>query len=323
MLHDIAKLDDDTLVKTNAVDAVRDFNRFYTKIIGLLDDAFLGTQFSLPQARVVYELSRSGPQRASFLANDLSMDLGQLSRLVQNLRAQGIVTSSPDPSDARAQILSLSDIGQDRAHGLNEESKTAISEMLKALSPFEQTSIIQNMAFLRAHFANTPRDERKRENVDYRGLQVGDIGWLTSRQAQLYQAEYNWDIDFEILIAGIYRDYATLQAPGKKEFWVAEVAGVTAGSLFIVPSEHANTAQLRLLYVEPFARGRGIAQQLVQKAVQFSAQAGYDTVTLWTQDCLTAARTVYTKAGFILVREERHTSFGQNLNGQYWSLALT
>jgi DNA-binding MarR family transcriptional regulator/GNAT superfamily N-acetyltransferase len=299
---------------------VRTFNRFYTRVIGLLDEGMHQTMHTLAEARVIYELDKDGVTTAAQIAAALNMDRGQMSRLMGRLVDQGLVALLPRSGDARAAPVALTAEGRAIAARFNQMSDEAAARtLLDPFSPFEQRDLVSAMRRIQTILAE-PDDEP----LIIRSHKVGELGWLIHRQAVLYHLEQGWNGEFETLITRIYAEYEEAPAAPPKGLWVAEQGGEVAGSVFVLPAaaEPEGTAQLRMLYVEPMFRGQGIGARLVDQAVRFAREAGYRRMMLWTQDCLVSARRLYQAAGFTLTREERHHSFGADLNGQYWTLEL-
>jgi DNA-binding MarR family transcriptional regulator/GNAT superfamily N-acetyltransferase len=296
---------------------VRAFNRFYTRIIGLLDEGMHKTTHSLSEARVIYEVSKDSVTTAAQVAATLGMDRGQMSRLMARLVDQGLIATLPRSGDGRATPVGLTPEGRAVAARLNAMSDAAAAEtLLDPLDDFQRRDLVGAMRRI-----STILGESEPATLVLRPPRVGEIGWLIHRQALLYHLEQGWNGEFETLITRIYAEYeAASGAP--KHLWVAELEGEVAGSVFVLPSTEGEegTAQLRMLYVEPMFRGRGLGARLVAEAVSFARSSGYRRIMLWTQDCLASARSVYQKAGFMIIKEDRHHSFGADLNGQYWVL---
>jgi len=306
-------------VPSEDIAQVRAFNRFYTGVIGLLNEGMHESLFSLAEARVIYELGKRGASMAaSELARGLGMDPGQLSRLVRRLDSYGLLSIAANRSDKRVNDLALAPRGEAVYQGFDNASNAAVGTLLAPLDAFERRDLMGSMRRIQAMLAQ-PGDAP----LILRPHRVGEIGWLIHRQGLLYHLEQGWNGDFEMLIAKLYADFVAAPTTPPKSLWIADRGGEIAGSVYIIPagaSEAAGTAQLRMLYVEPAFRGQGVGRLLVEEAVRFSREAGYGRVILWTQDCLGTARHIYQKAGFTLLREERHQSFGADLNGQYWEL---
>lgn len=309
-------------MSVNATDIaeIRAFNRFYTRVIGLLEEGMHESPYSLAEARVVYELGKRGRASAAGIAEALDMDRGQMSRLVLRLTDQGLVATLPRSGDRRMVPLALTPDGDALFRHFNERSDAAAaSALLEPLDAFGRRDLVGAMRRIQALLAE-PGDTA----LVLRPPRIGEIGWLIHRQGLLYHLDQGWNGEFEALITRIYAEFDAAPATPPKSLWIAEQDGEVAGSVFIIPAaeEPAGTAQLRMLYTEPAFRGRGIGKRLVDEAVRFARASGYRRVILWTQDCLVSARRIYQGAGFHLVREERHHSFGADLNGQYWALEL-
>jgi len=302
----------------NQVAAIRDFNRFYTQQIGLLEEHLLESEFSLTEARVLYELAHRDELTATDVGRDLGLDAGYLSRLLKKFEARGFLTRSPSGEDARQANLTLTPAGCDAFEPLNKASYDEIAALLTPISPMDRGKLVAAMTAIQRLLGSTP--ELKAPFI-LRSLQSGDIGWIVYRQGVLYQQEYGWDETFEALVAEIVAAFVKTVDPKCEQCWIAERAGEVVGSVFAV-RESDDVAALRLLYVEPSARGLGIGQQLVDECIRFARAKGYKTLTLWTNDVLVSARRIYEAAGFKLVAEENHHSFGKNLTGQNWDLEL-
>ncbi len=298
---------------------IRAFNRFYTRVIGLLGEGMHQTQHTLAEARIIYELAQVGTTTASVLATALGMDKGQMSRLIARLSAQGLIGEQQNDGDGRASPIALTQIGEAIAARFAQASNEAVERtMLDPLTAFEQADLVASMRRIETMFA-----EPGNAPLIVRPHRVGELGWLIHRQGLLYHLEQGWNGEFEALITRLYADYEQMEAPGRKALWIADRGGVVGGSVYVVPAEgEDDMAQLRMLYVEPMFRGQGIGRLLVDEAIGFARMSGYRRIMLWTQDCLVSARRIYQAAGFELVREERHHSFGVDLNGQYWMRQL-
>ncbi len=302
------------------VATVREFNRFYTQKIGVLHEGLLESQFSLTEVRILYELYHGQNLTASDLCRDLAIDPGYLSRILSAFQKQKLIAKTPSAQDARQHILSLTDKGRAAFEPLNARSEKEVAAMLKPLSLDEQNKLIQSINVVQQLLDSS----RTKNTAAYvlREHQPGDMGWIIHRQAVLYNQEYNWDEKFEALIAEIAAKFMLNFDAQKEHCWIAEVNDAIVGSVFVV-KESDEVAKLRLLYVEPHARGLGIGRRLVQECIKFARQRGYQKMTLWTNDILHSARRIYEQAGFQLVLEEQHYSFGQHLTGQNWELKLT
>lgn len=301
----------------HATDAIRDFNRFYTRQIGLLDQGFLGSPFTLTEVRVLYELAHRDNPTATEIARELSLDPGYLSRLLKKLERQGHLDRGRDAEDGRQRPLRLTQAGRRVFEGLDRESGKQISTMIAALGPGQVGELVDSMQTVRRLL----QADTLEAAYSVRPLRIGDIGWIIHRQGLLYAQEYGWDVTYEGLVAEILGSFVKEFDPANESAWVAERNGAIVGSVFLV-RESATVAKLRLLYVEPSARGLGIGRHLVDACVAFARDKGYRTLRLWTNDILVSARRIYQAAGFRLVQEERHHSFGKDLVGQTWELAL-
>ncbi|HEY7887363.1 MAG TPA: bifunctional helix-turn-helix transcriptional regulator/GNAT family N-acetyltransferase [Steroidobacteraceae bacterium] len=303
--------------KRSATAAIRDFNRFYTRQIGLLDQGLLGSRFTLTEGRVLYELAHRDSPTATEIARELSLDPGYLSRLLKKLERQGHLDRGRDAQDGRQRPLRLTETGRRVFDNLDRASGEQITAMIAPLGAGQVGELVGSMQTVRRLLQpGTPESAHS-----LRPLRVGDIGWIIHRQGLLYAQEYGWDVTYEGLVAEILGGFVKQLDPARENAWVAERNGAIVGSVFLV-RESAAIAKLRLLYVEPSTRGLGIGRQLVAVCVAFAREKGYRTLRLWTNDVLVAARRIYQAAGFRLVKEERHHSFGKELVGQTWELAL-
>lgn len=300
------------------IDAVRAFNRFYTRQIGLLDEGLLKSTFSLTEARVLYELAHRDGLTATDLARDLGLDAGYLSRLLKKFEERDLVERATIEADARRSSIALTKAGRQAFAPLNQGSHDQVAALLERLSVAEQDRLVKAMQTVQRLLGGSAEPK-----IPYmlRPLQVGDIGWIIHRQGLLYAQEYGWDETYEALVAEILGAFVKSFDPKWERSWIAEREGEVVGSVFVVRQSDA-VAKLRLLYVEPSARGLGIGKRLVEECVGFCRARGYRTLTLWTNDVLAAARHIYEAAGFKLTNEERHHSFGKGLVGQNWNLEL-
>ncbi|AZO24343.1 GNAT family N-acetyltransferase [Mesorhizobium sp. M1E.F.Ca.ET.045.02.1.1] len=300
------------------IDAVRAFNRFYTRQIGLLDEGLLKSPFSLTEARVLYELAHRNGLVATDLVRDLGLDPGYVSRLLKKLEERGLVERIASEADARRSPIALTPAGRDAFAPLNQDSHDQVRTLLDRLAPADQERLVKAMRTVQDLLGDKPEPK-----VPYilRPLQVGDIGLITHRQGLLYAQDYGWDETYEALVAEILGEFVKNFVPQWERGWIAEREGEVVGSVFVM-RKSPKVAKLRLLYVEPSARGLGIGRRLVDECVAFARAKGYKTLTLWTNDILGSARRIYQAAGFKLVEEERHHSFGKDLVGQTWNLEL-
>jgi DNA-binding MarR family transcriptional regulator/N-acetylglutamate synthase-like GNAT family acetyltransferase len=300
------------------IDTVRRFNRFYTRRIGVLGDGLLGSPYSLAEARVLYELAhRDGPTAAE-LGRELGLDAGYLSRLVRGLERNGLVARTRSATDGRRSPLALTSKGRRAFATLNSRSNAEVGALLGGLSEAEQRGLVSAL-----ETAEAVLEARPGARVPYllRTHEPGDIGWVIGQHGALYAREYGWDGTFEALVAEIAARFVRNFDPKRERCWIAERAGRNVGSVFLV-RKSGTTAQLRLLIVAPEARGLGIGKRLVSECERFARQAGYRKIVLWTNRGLDAARHIYEEAGYRLVREEPHHSFGRDLVGQYWEFRL-
>ncbi len=298
------------------VASVRAFNRFYTRRLGMLGTGLLGTRHPLPQARVIYELGQQPTTQVTDLRTALDLDAGYVSRLLAALEADGLIERRPSPADARRQEVRLTATGTEAFAELDERSKDEIRELLERLSDEDQRRVLDAMRALEDAWEHKPR------TFTIRAPQAGDLGWAIQRHGAVYAREYGWDQSFEVLVARIVADYAERGESAEERAWIADVAGAPVGCIFCMRKD-AETAQLRLLLVEPDARGMGVGARLVEQCLQFAEQAGYARMTLWTQSILEDAIRLYQRAGFALDAQERHHSFGRDLVGQTWARALS
>lgn len=295
---------------------IRRFNRFYTRQIGVLAEDLLDTPFSLAEARLIYEIAHSEPVTAAALIAATGLDQGYLSRLLKGLERQGLVGRRAHPEDGRIRLLHLTAKGRTAFSRLDSRAQAAMLALLDAHGEKAQADIVHHMQALMQLLS---AEARKNDPViTLRPIKPGDLGWVIQRQAILYAEEYGWDGSYETLIAGILGKFEP--GPGEQG-WIVEMDGAAAGAVFVV-RENDEVARLRLLHVEPFARGHGLGRKLVDKVIAFVRGAGYRVLRLWTNDVLVSARRIYQAAGFQLVSEEKHHSFGKDLVGQIWELKL-
>ncbi|TNC12327.1 MarR family transcriptional regulator [Methylobacterium terricola] len=305
-------------VDETAIGAVRAFGRFYTRQIGLLEEGLHRSAFSLTEARVLYELAHRDGLTASLLGQDLGLDAGYLSRLLKRFEAQGLVTRRAAAGDGRRQVLALTPGGQAAFAPLDAASREEVGALLGRLSAGDRAALVGAMAQVR-RLLGDPSQER--EAATLRDLAPGDIGWITHRQAVLYASEYGFDLSFEALVAEILAGFVRDGDPARAGAWIADQDGDVMGSVFLAPQSDT-VAKLRLLYVEPAARGQGLGRRLTEACIAGARERGYRQLTLWTNDVLTAARRIYAGAGFRLVESAPHRSFGQDLVGETWVLDL-
>lgn len=301
------------------VQTLRRFNRFYTTQIGVVNEHLVNSEFSLSEMRVLYELAHRDRSTAGALAKELGLDPGYLSRILRAFEKRGLLSRSESKSDARQSLLSLTDQGRKTFSPLEARWQDEMVHLLQNISSTDRKRLVEAMhtieAILGAKSEATP-------SYLLRPHRPGDMGWVVQRHGEIYWQEYRYDERFEALVATVVGEFVANREPRRERCWIAEVDGQIAGSIFLVRyTEH--TAKLRLLYVEPWARGRGIGEQLVTACVDFARGAGYREITLWTQSELLAARRLYTKAGFRLAKSDPHASFGRDdLVAEIWDLSL-
>jgi DNA-binding MarR family transcriptional regulator/N-acetylglutamate synthase-like GNAT family acetyltransferase len=299
-------------------EAVRRFNRFYTRQIGVLQEGLLRSPFSLTEARVIYELAHHETTTATELGDELGLDAGYLSRILAEFKRRGLIDKKPSRKDGRQSLLWLTDEGQQAFAILNARSQHEIERMLTELPANDQHRLLQAMHTIEKLLAAPPE-----HSLPYllRPHQPGDMGWVVYRHGVLYAEEYDWDEQFEALVAEIVANFIQNYDAKRERCWIAEMDGEIVGSVFLVKKSE-EIAKLRLLLVEPKARGMGIGVRLVEECLRFARRVGYKKVTLWTNSVLSAARHIYEKAGFRLVEQDVHHSFGHDLVGETWELEL-
>jgi DNA-binding MarR family transcriptional regulator/N-acetylglutamate synthase-like GNAT family acetyltransferase len=299
------------------VAAVREFNRFYTRRIGVLDEGYLASPYSLTESRVLYELARRGSATASELCRDLGLDQGYLSRILARFGRAGLIVRTQSKKDARQSHVALTVEGRMAFAPLDGASHEAAAALLKSLAPAERDGLVRAMTEIETLLGAS----RAAAPWLIRAPRPGDMGWIVHRQAVLYAEEYGWNDEFETLCAEIVAAFVKNFVAERERCWIAEREGSVVGSIFLV-RDTDEAAKLRLLYVEASARGLGIGARLVEACVAQARDFGYRKLVLWTNDVLTSARRLYEAAGFRLVNEERHQSFGKDLVGQTWELEL-
>ncbi|GAA4611381.1 helix-turn-helix domain-containing GNAT family N-acetyltransferase [Actinoallomurus liliacearum] len=298
------------------IDAVRAFNRFYTSVIGVLNEGLVETSYSLTEARVIFELARGEAREVADLRRSLDLDAGYLSRMLARFEADGLIVRGRAEDDARRQLARLTDRGRDVFQELDSRSAAQIERILVGLAEDGQRRLLGAMAAIEGLLSESPRPD----SYLLRPLGPGDLGWVVQRHGALYAAEYGYNAAFETLVARVVADYGEGRGPGD-DAWIAEIDGRPAGAIFCV-RESERVARLRLLLVEPFARGRGVGGRLVEECVRFARRSGYEELVLWTHDVLAGARRLYERAGFELVEEEPSDEFGPPLKEQTWRLKL-
>ena len=300
------------------IELIRRFNRFYTKQIGVLHEGLLNSPFSLTEARVLYELAQHESTTATQLGNELELDAGYLSRLLSSFEKRGLITKQPSATDGRQLLIGLTEDGQAAFAIINTRSQQEIGALLHTLALADQARLVTAMATITQLLAAPPE---KRVPYLLRPHQPGDMGWVVQRHGLLYAQEYGWDERFEALVAEIVAHFINHFDPKRERCWIAEREGTSVGSVFLV-QQSDEIAKLRLLLVEPSARGLGIGRRLVDECIRFARQVGYRQLILWTNSILVPARRIYEQAGFVLIEAEPHHSFGHDLVGETWVLTL-
>ena len=299
------------------ISAVRAFNRFYTRQLGLLGQRLLESPFSLSEARVLYELSRRDSVAAKEIGAELDLDPGYLSRIVQKFADEGLISRKPLPEDRRQQQLKLTAKGRQAFARLDRSSQEEVARTLRRMSEGEQRRLTAAMATVESLLGSPS----PRASATLREPRPGDMGWVVQSHGERYAGEYGFDSSFEALVAEIAAQFLRSFDASRERCWIAERDGAPVGSVFLVRHDD-EVAKLRLLLVEPAGRGLGLGKRLVGECIGFARACGYRKITLWTQSILTAARKIYQDAGFVLVASEPHRSFGQNLIGETWEMRL-
>ena len=301
------------------IGAVRQFNRFFTRQIGVLREGLLHSPYPLTDARILFELGQTDQLTASRLGRELGLDAGYLSRILARLEQQGLLEKVRSENDGRQLLLSLSAAGKEAFALLDQRSREEVSEMLNDLSDEDQQFLLRAMQTIESVLT---KGFKFSEPFVLRPHEPGDMGWVAHRHGVLYAQEYGWDEHFEALVAQIVADFINNYNPGRERCWIAEMDGEIIGSVFVVQSSET-VAKLRLLLVEPKARGLGLGTRLVEECIRFARRRGYQKLILWTNSILLEARHIYKKTGFKLVAEEAHHSFGHDLIGETWELVLS
>jgi DNA-binding MarR family transcriptional regulator/GNAT superfamily N-acetyltransferase len=300
------------------VAVVRHFNRCYTKKIGVLHEGFLRSEFSLAEVRVLFELAHAEASTATALSAELGLDPGYLSRILRGFQRRGLLSRRPSTTDRRQNLLALTPAGTEAFAVLDARSSDEIRAMVGALTDVDQGRLIEAMRTIETLLGGRPAPAAP---YLLRPHRPGDVGWVVHRHGVLYAQEYGWDERFEALVAEIVAGFIRHYDPKVERCWIAEREGQNAGSVFLV-KETKRVARLRLLLVEPAARGLGIGTRLVEECTAFARQVGYRKIVLWTNHVLHAARKIYQAAGYRLIRKEPHSHFGHDLIGETWELRL-
>ena len=307
-------------MNASAVPAIRHFNRFYTRKIGALQHGHLASPFSLTEVRVLYELAHGTRSTAAAICRDLELDPGYLSRTLRSFEKKRLIRRVPSSTDRRQSLLELTAAGRSQFHELDHRANEHISSLTRPLSQSEKQELITALHTVEALLGEEP--PTKPSAVTLRAHRPGDMGWVVNRHGVLYWSEYRYDERFEALVAGIVARFIEHFDPQRERCWIAELDGKPAGTVFLV-KKSSTVAKLRLLLVEPSARGMGIGRRLIEECVRFAREAGYKKITLWTQSELTAARGLYKAAGFELGAKHRHDSWSRrNLVSEVWNLKL-
>jgi DNA-binding MarR family transcriptional regulator/GNAT superfamily N-acetyltransferase len=303
------------------VELVRRFNRFYTRRIGVLEEGLLASPFTLTQARILFELGTRPTTTAGELIDILGLDPGYLSRILQSFVQKRLVTRERSMEDGRRAQLSLTAKGR-RAFGeLDRKSRASTGELVSPLSPSQRKRLLGAMQALQETLSEP--EAARGPAITIREHRIGDMGWAIEQHGRLYAEEFGWNEEFEALVASLFARFAANRDPAAEQFWVAEVGTERMGCVFVVRNEKdPHAAQLRCLLVDPRARGLGLGRRLVEECIEFARAAGYARILLWTNDVLTAARRIYEQAGFSLMEESPHHSFGHDLVGQVWARDL-
>ena len=300
------------------VAAVRRFNRLYTKTIGVLDEGYLDSPFSLTESRILYELGQSQRKTASDLAQELGLDPGYLSRILRGFEHQELIEKTRSETDGRQYDLALTGKGREAFARLNEGSVAKVSRLLEELGSAARREVVGAMGAIEQVLSPAPAAR----TYVLRSHQAGDLGWIAHRHCVLYAREYGWGEKFEALVAGVVAAFGKSNDPQREHCWIAERDGRPVGSIVLVATSAPATAQLRMLLVEPEERGSGVGRRLVDECLRFARQAGYTRVTLWTHEVLTAARKIYVRAGFKLIHSEVHNEFGPDVASETWERDL-
>jgi DNA-binding MarR family transcriptional regulator/N-acetylglutamate synthase-like GNAT family acetyltransferase len=303
-------------IRNDDIRAVRAFNRMYTRRIGALDGNHLGSEFSLTEVRVLYELAYSEGLTATALIDRLGIDAGYLSRIVKGFTGRGLIARRKAPNDGRVSLLTLTAKGKRAFAPLDRGAAAAVKSLLTEIDPAQRDAMLG--ALRTAHQAMEPSESP----VVLRDPLPGDVGWIVHRHGALYSKEYGYDERFEAIVARVVADFVEHLDPKRERCWIADRDGEILGSIFLV-KKSSTVAKLRLLYLEPHARGLGLGRRLVDECIAFARAAGYRKITLWTQSSLLAARHIYDRAGFKLKSKRMHSDFGPREAAEVWELALS
>jgi len=300
------------------VEAIRRFNRLYTSRIGLLQEGHLDSPYSLTEARILFELAQRSAMTAKALCDVLGLDQGYVSRILARFKKLGLIGKRVSSEDRRAQLIVLTKLGERTFSTLDLRAHSQIAALLRSKPEIAQRQIAEAAQALARNLGET---ESPAASIVIRPPEAGDLGWIVHRHGVLYAREYGWDASFEALVAEIVADFGKKADAARERCWIAERDGEILGAVFLVKDDE-QTARLRLLYVEPAARGHGLGRQLTDLCVAYARDAGYRTLVLWTHDVLTAARKIYQNAGFHLVNQDAHRAFGKDVVSENWELDL-
>lgn len=304
------------MTQRDLIERLRRFNRFYTRRLGLLSERPYGGDFTLTEVRILFELAHEGPLKPSWLVDHLGLDPAYVSRILKRFASLGLVDRARDPDDGRGAIMTLTRQGREVFNPMEAASREGLAAMVGHLDDAAQAELAEAVERVEDVLTARPRTYRLRD------LEVGDIGHITSRQALIYAREYGWDISYEALVAGLFADFVKSFDSTKDASFVAVDGDTILGSVFLFRGDEESVAKLRLLYVEPGARGLGLGRTLVDACINAARARGYRRLVLWTQDCLVSARRIYRAAGFELVSQQANSAFGKDLNSQVWALGL-
>ncbi|ALG14351.1 bifunctional helix-turn-helix transcriptional regulator/GNAT family N-acetyltransferase [Kibdelosporangium phytohabitans] len=305
------------MIPDERVQSVREFNRFYTRVLGVLAEGLNDTPYSLTESRVLFELSQRESTEVTALRRDLGLDAGYLSRLLARFESDGLVSRDKSATDARRQVAGLTEAGQSTMKMLNERSDAEVHRLLDPLGDDDQRELVAAMDVIRRRLTKNRQDNA----VVLRPPRPGDLGWVVERNGALYAQEHQWGATYEAVVARIVADYAAGHDPAREAGWIAEINGERAGSVFCTRKDN-DTAKLRLLLVEPSARGMGVGGRLVDECLRFATSVGYRTIELWTMNVLISARRIYQSRGFTLVESEHHDTFAPGQTAETWRKEL-
>lgn len=297
-----------------ATDAVRSFNRFYTHLVGALDPRFLGSELSLAEARLLFEIARADQPVAADMQAALGLDAGYLSRVLRGFESDGLIERTRGKDDSRRRPISLTTEGRSLVAAIDKRQRDRIEKMLAHLGTIERADLVSALGATRALL-----DADRASHFTIRTFRTGDMGLIAARQAIVYEEAYGWGRPLEVIEGAVTTAFLRDFKPGREQCWIAEAHGVMAGSI-LVTDEGGGLARLRLLYVEPFARGRGLGGTLVRTCVAFARETGYRAMTLWTHTVLESARRIYAAEGFRLIETKIHGEFGDPVQGETWRL---